>query len=62
MTKEAGSEEKQFLDIFDQIKSLQKAQAQTRGQVEEVKNEVRQDLDEIKKQLSLLQRLARMTA
>jgi regulator of replication initiation timing len=60
MTK-AGSEE-QFLDIFDQIKSLQRAQAQTRRQVEEVKNEVRQDLDEIKKELSLLQRLVRMTA
>jgi hypothetical protein len=57
----AGSEE-QFLDIFEQIKSLQKAQAQARGQVEEVKNEVRQDLDEIKKELSLLQRLVRMTA
>ena len=62
MTKEAGSEEEQFLDIFDQIKSLQRAQAQTRRQVEEVKNEVRQDLDEIKKELSLLQRLVRMTA
>jgi hypothetical protein len=61
MTKEAESEE-QFLDMSEQIKSLQKAQAQARGQVEQVKNEVRQDLDEIKKELSLLQRLVRMAA
>ena len=56
MTKETGSEEEQFLDISEQIKSLQKAQAHTREQIEEGRVEFKKDLDAIRKELSLLLR------